>query len=778
MNVTEKKLISQTLKKSEEMFRIVAETASDGILTMDRSCKIHFVNNAAASIFGYRREEMIGMDCSELFDRVFSELLIQGLDQYIKDGIRPDYWSGKEFTGYRQDKSSVELEVSLGAAADSDYPNITAIVRDIGFRKQAAAKIKTSEAMLARAQRIAHVGSWDWDLRKDQITWSDEHFRIFGSDVRDGPVSYEFFEQSIHPAYKQTVKEAVENSLKTGEPFNVVFHIIRNDNGEQRIVHSLGETKLDEEGKPIFASGTIQDITEFREIEAKLMESENRYRLLAESMPQQVWTALPDGTMDYANSRWVESYGDFQTAASSGYENVVHPGDIDEYLKSYQKAIENGIPFENESRLGKKNSEYRWHLIRCFPMRDSDGNIVKWLGTNTDIHDLKTAQVELKKTQDQLRQSQKLESIGRLAGGIAHDFNNMLTAINGYSSLILKHIDSDNPIEWQVAEIKRAGERSAKLTHQLLAFSRQQVLKPEILDINKIIDETSQMLRRLVSENIDLQIKTARETGMVQVDPGQLTQVIVNLAINACDAMPNGGKLVIETANAELDDHYPEKHFLAKREGYVMIAVHDTGIGMDNETMDHIFEPFFTTKEVGRGTGLGLATVHGIVSQSGGVIRVYSELNKGTTFKLFFPRTNDKVLAANQHWHGKRNHGHETILLVEDEEMVRNLARHILEMSGYTVIEARNGIEALKLFRGSEENIELVITDVVMPEMDGRELSERLKEQNPNLTVLFMSGYTNEVILKQFVTDASSNFILKPFTFESFAHKVREILDS
>jgi nitrogen-specific signal transduction histidine kinase/CheY-like chemotaxis protein len=379
---------------------------------------------------------------------------------------------------------------------------------------------------------------------------------------------------------------------------------------------------------------------------------------------------------------------------------------------------------------------------------------------------------------EQLRQSQKLESVGRLAGGIAHDFNNMLTAINGYSGLILRQLESNNPLRPKVEEIKKAGERSASLTNQLLAFSRQQVLKPKVLDINEVIIDTSKMLQRLIGEDIQLNLIPNRKIGQVEVDPGQLTQVIMNLAVNARDAMPDGGNLTIETANVYLDEKYAALHIPTKPGSYVMLAVSDSGVGMNDETLQHIFEPFYTTKEVGKGTGLGLATVYGIVKQSSGYIWVYSEVDKGTTFKIYFPRVDVEVYddTTTDNFEDIPG-GNETILLAEDEDTVRNLARQILESCGYRVIEARNGTEALSVYQNSGSEIDLLITDVVMPKMGGRELSENLNKINPHIRHLYMSGYTDDAIIRQGMITADMNFIQKPFTFEGLAQKVRQLLD-
>ncbi|HXW00652.1 MAG TPA: ATP-binding protein, partial [Anaerolineae bacterium] len=379
------------------------------------------------------------------------------------------------------------------------------------------------------------------------------------------------------------------------------------------------------------------------------------------------------------------------------------------------------------------------------------------------------------------RQSQKMEAIGKLAGGVAHDFNNILTVITGYSELLLQlHPDEHDPERKDLEQIKRAGDRAASLTRQLLAFSRQQILQLRVLNLNDVVADMSKMLRRLIGEDIDLVILLDEALGHVKADPGQVEQVILNLAINARDAMPQGGKLTIETVNVNLDEDYARRYVEVEPGPYVMLAVSDTGIGMDAEIQSHLFEPFFTTKEQGKGTGLGLATVHGIVNQSGGHIWVYSEPEQGTTFKIYLPRTDEAVESGDlDQAPAKLLWGSETILLVEDEDMVRELARHILTENGYTVVAASHGEEALQLCERHEGPIHMLLTDVIMPHgMSGRQLAERLALLRPEMKILYMSGYTDNAIVHHGVLDADVNFLQKPFATDALVSKVRQALDT
>ena len=395
-----------------------------------------------------------------------------------------------------------------------------------------------------------------------------------------------------------------------------------------------------------------------------------------------------------------------------------------------------------------------------------------------DISERKRAEAEKEKLQGQLLQAQKMEAVGRLAGGVAHDFNNLLTVINGYSEILLQKVGKESPVFREVDEIRLAGERAALLTQQLLAFSRKQVIEPKVLDLNLLVANLGKMLVRLIGENIDLKTVPGKGLGLVKVDPGQFEQVLVNLAVNARDAMPDGGTLLIETANVELDEEYCAQRPYEIRPGrFVRLAVSDTGHGMAEEIKKKIFEPFFTTKEKGKGTGLGLSMIYGAVKQSGGSIEVYSEVGKGTTFKIYLPRVErEAAIPVKDERPLGFFGGTETVIVVEDEITVRKLGVRILGDLGYKVMQAGNGDEAISLARGYGDRIDLLLTDVVMPGMNGSELAAQLVLHHPEMKVLFMSGYAEEVITDQGVLAEGVSFIGKPYTPSALARKVREVL--
>ncbi len=405
------------------------------------------------------------------------------------------------------------------------------------------------------------------------------------------------------------------------------------------------------------------------------------------------------------------------------------------------------------------------------PVRGETGDIVNYVSVQRDItHELKL--------EEQYRQAQKMEAVGRLAAGIAHDFNNLLTAINGFATLIQNELSSADPLQELVDKILQSGGRAADLVRQLLAFSRKQVVRPQVLNLNTVVANMDKMLQRIIGEHIELETVLTPDLWSIKADPSQLEQIIVNLAVNASDAMPDGGQLTIETANVIIDQDYAAEHLDAQPGEHVLLCVSDTGTGMSEEVRSHIFEPFFTTKEVGKGTGLGLATVFGIVKQSNGHIWVYSEPGHGSDFRVFLPRvTQPSPSSFVAQFTTVLPQGMETILLVEDEAMVRELAARVLHQQGYTVLEVANGPEALRLVRGYDHKIDLLLTDVIMPQMNGQMLAEKLKTLRPEIKVLFASGYTHNSIMRRGVLEPGVRFIQKPFSPLDLTRKVREVLD-
>ena len=488
--------------------------------------------------------------------------------------------------------------------------------------------------------------------------------------------------------------------------------------------------------------------------------------------------------------------GDFGGTAES-FLNQVYADDRDFVRRSIAQTLDEGLEHDIEYRIVWPNNEVHWVEGRGGVIRNRRGKPVKMIGLCMDVtarkesegslqnaHDelekrVEERTVEHKQLEEQLLQSQKLEAVGRLAGGLAHDFNNLLTAIIGYSQLSLRRLAPEDPLRTNLEEIRKAGDRAASLTRQILAFSRKQVMQPIVLDLNSVISELERMLRRMIGEDIELRTAPQADLGSVKADPGQMEQVIMNLVINARDAMPSGGKLTIETRNAYLDETYSHGHVAVAPGHYVMLAVSDTGTGMDESIRQHIFEPFFTTKEMGKGTGLGLSTVYGITKQSEGTIWVYSEPGKGTTFKIYLPRVEGSAEEYKRPVpSADLSPGTETILLVEDDDLVRKLAREVLETCGYRIHEAATGDAAILACEHIKDVIHLLLTDVVMPKMSGRDVATRLRILHPEMRIVYMSGYAENAIVHHGVLDEGTWFIQKPFSPQALALKVREVLDA
>jgi signal transduction histidine kinase/CheY-like chemotaxis protein len=426
---------------------------------------------------------------------------------------------------------------------------------------------------------------------------------------------------------------------------------------------------------------------------------------------------------------------------------------------------------EIREEYGFRHKDGSWRTLESVVSNLLDNPAVTGIVINSrDVTERRTLE-------SQFRQAQRLEAVGRLAGGVAHDFNNVLTAIAGYSDLLLEDLDARDPKRQDVEEIRAAAQRAATLTRQLLAFSRKQVLQSRVLDLNAVVQALEKMLQRLIGEDVELVFSPGADLRPVRADPGQIEQVILNLAVNARDAMPRGGKLTIETANVELDATYVRDHHGAVPGRYVLLAVSDTGVGMEPETRSHIFEPFFTTKEPGKGTGLGLATVYGIVKQSGGYVWVYSEPGRGATFKIYLPWVDEQVPTQHQVAAVSLVGGSETVLLAEDDPSVRDVVGEVLTQKGYRVLRAPDGQTALDLARGHLGEIQLLVTDMVMPGMAGRELAEAVAARRPGIRVLYMSGYTDDAVVRHGVLEQGMPYIQKPFSAAGLAAKVREILD-
>ena len=572
-----------------------------------------------------------------------------------------------------------------------------------------------------------------------------------------------FFDHEVWPArWRQAQQEG-----------SLVFETRYRTSDGKLIPVEITSNFVEFEGKG-YAFTTARDITERKQAETALRSAEEHYRELFENVKDVVFMLDHSGDIVGMNQAAESMFGHARDEAlGMNFSRLVAMeqfSTLQDLLAAFSsgKDLPELCSFEIISDGGRRiRFQFIPRIIR------KDGQPVGLLGIGQDV-------TEQKELAEQLRQAQKFEAIGRFVGGVAHDFNNLLTAIIGYSDLLREAVGPDNKALEDLLAIKQAGERASSLISQLLAFSRRQAPHPEVIDLNVLIADTQKMLRRLIEADVQLVTAPCPEPVHIKADPGQIEQVIMNLAVNARDAMPNGGTLTIETAKVELEEEYCRKHLMVDPGPYAVLAVTDTGCGMDPDTQAHIFEPFFTTKDRGKGTGLGLSTVDGIVQQDGGAIQVHSELGKGTTFRIYLPRVEEPVCETESRAQPHASfRGSETILIVEDEELVRVMARSVLKMQGYKVLEASNGEEALWLLENHHDRIHLIIADVVMPQMGGAELVEKVVPFHPETRVLFVSGYADSAVLNP--ADLGKRgipFLQKPFTPELLSSKVREVLDA
>jgi two-component system, cell cycle sensor histidine kinase and response regulator CckA len=531
----------------------------------------------------------------------------------------------------------------------------------------------------------------------------------------------------------------------------------------QAVLHALEEKRI---------------LLERHKAELALRESEERYRTLVHTLPDALTVADINGNVVYEAPTTLRFYGYDVGDNLIGRRVVdwIHPAYKAKALNLIDDLKAGRDVRHQEFMLTKKDGSFFFGEVSASSMRDAQGNVTGFLSLVRDISDRKQAEAERAQLQAQLLQAQKMESIGRLAGGVAHDFNNMLSVILGYAELIQTQLTKEDPLLNDVLQIEKAGRRAKDITQQLLAFSRKQIIEPSILDLNEFITSTQKGLSRLIGEDINLHFSPGVDLSKIKFDRSQLDQILINLAANARDAMPQGGHLKIETANVRLDEACRKEHYMLKPGDYVLLTVKDTGVGMDRETLSHAFEPFFTTKAIGKGTGLGLATVYGIVIQGGGFIDADSEPGHGSTFKIYFPRMAEEATVAEEIQEYPMKQGTGRVLVVEDDPMVRDMTVAMLVSVGYEVQAAETPLGALEFCKKNCEPIDLLITDVVMPELSGAELRDKIQEMKPGLKVLFISGYASDIIAHHGILDEGVNFIRKPFTMNDLAKAVQNVI--
>jgi two-component system, cell cycle sensor histidine kinase and response regulator CckA len=795
-------LESDRLEVQKAYLEQLVECTPEAISILDEQYRIMRINGEFTRMFGFLPEEALGRRIDSLIVPPDRNSETRWIGEVLNRGRKVTLETKRQ----RKDGSLVDVFIS-GAPIIVGGNHVAAYVlyRDISEQKRA-------ESLSSALYRIAEKTSSAEDLQQfyaaihgivGELMYA-RNFYIALYDPLNQLLSFPYFvdDEDPTPAPKKLGRGLTEYVLRTGEPLlctpDVFDQLV--ERGE---VELIGAPSLDWLGVPLraannifgvlvvqsytdnvrfrekdkeiltFVSQQVASAVEHKRNEQALRRSEARYRSLVQSAVYGIYRASLEGKFLDVNPALI---------AMLGYSSAQEVLDLDPKRDVFLDPSEQARVMQ-EFRRGARldNLEVRW--------KRKDGNAITVRLSGRAVSSPEEADevleviaedvTERRVLEDQFRQAQKMEAVGRLAGGVAHDFNNLLMVISGYTEVLLEHTPQNNPLHPKVAAIQQAADRATTLTRQLLAFSRKQLLELKVVDVNTIVKDMERLLRPLIGENIELHTRLATDLGRTRADAGQIEQVIMNLVVNSKDAMANGGKITIQTANVGLDDALRREYSYIQPGPYVMLSIADTGHGMDKETQSRIFEPFFTTKEKGKGTGLGLSTVYGIIKQSGGYVFAQTELGRGTTFRIYLPRV-EKVaepmssIPSSQSATG----GSETVLLVEDEESVRQLVRETLEAKGYKVLEADHGEAALRIASAHPGSIDMLITDVVMPGMSGRELSKQLCAAHPRTKVLFLSGYTEDAIVHQGGLEPGTAFLQKPFTLHMLSRKVREVLRS
>jgi PAS domain S-box-containing protein len=673
--------------------------------------------------------------------------------------------------------------------------DVAARIWDAAERGRAEARLRENEERLRLIMDVSGLGSWEYDALTGRTFRSARHDEIFGypAPVRDW--SYERFKTHIPEPDCTMVEAGFRATLEQGEDWDVQCRMIRAD-GSSGWLRVRARPQRDADGRVARLLGTVADITERKQAEEAAIETAAKFEMFTQMMPSMVWTSLPDGRLEWFNARVPEYCGVPAAEIQRDGWAPVHPDDVATATRLWFESMASGKPYVCEYRVQRHDGLFRWHITRAVPIRDADGVITRWIGTCSDIQDQKDTEqalaelngtlerqvrertAELMAAEATLRQSQKMEAVGQLTGGLAHDFNNLLTGIVGSLELLETRLMQGRMDELPryVHVAQAAARRAAALTHRLLAFSRRQTLDPKPTDMNRLVEDMDELIRRTVTPAVTLNVVGAPDLWVVLADPNQLENALLNLCINARDAMPDGGSLTIETANCLLDETAAKALELPPG-AYVSLSVADTGSGMTADVMACAFDPFFTTKPLGEGTGLGLSMVYGFVRQSGGQARIASEPGQGTTVRLYLPRS----FGAGEVCHppdgaamAQRGNG-ETVLVVDDEPSVRMLVSEVLEDLGYHAAQA-DGAAGLKMFQSGRQ-VDLLITDVGLPGgMNGRQLAEACRLARPDLKVLFITGYAEQAVIGAGHLQPGMHIMTKPFSVETLSRRIREMI--
>lgn len=807
--IIHRKIIETELKDSEQRFRRLFDAAVVPFCLINKNDVLTDCNSHMLQFFGYALDEIPTLDkwwsvtCP---DPDYRRWVSETWDSAISNALKNHTDIGPLEYELTCKNGDIHTVIITGTYIGD---SLLCAFFDITERKKAEEALRKSEILLNETQIITKAGGWEYDIEANKLTWTDEAYDIHGVsrdfDLQNADQATEFYINGD----RQIISEAFQNAVENGVPYDLELQLI-SARGEKLWVRTIGKVES-RDGKIVRVFGNIVDITERKKIEEALkdgldkVESSRKTLLSVIKTQKKTEEALRESERRLIETQKMAKLGHWIWDISTGdVEWSIEVYDIfkqdPKYFKPHIDSILALSPWSEDqvhgndlirkAQLSHDIGEYDQRILRpdgsigyyhsTYQGRYNDsGDLVSIVGTAQDITERKLAEDEKMRLESQLQQAQKMELVGRLAGGIAHDFNNILTGISGLTDIVLKGVPDNSAIHEDLTEVLGLTDRASGLTRQLLAFSRHQSLDPIPSNLNTLISNTLKMLKRLIGENIELDVSLADDLGVANVDASRIEQVLINLAVNARDAMPDGGNLSIKTCNIILDDQYVDEHIDIRPGAYIQLMVTDNGSGINPETQQHIFEPFFTTKEIGKGTGLGLATVYGIVKQHGGTIWFYSEKGIGTTFKIYLPRIDTDVeKQVDSSTNQIANITGETILLVEDESSVRRISERILKLSGYNVLSAANAADAENVIARFDNTIQLLLTDVVMPGISGPELYKKIKIKYPDIIVVFMSGYSDLTVMNIDIDVDKIMLIQKPFTADLLVHTIQQAFES
>jgi PAS domain S-box-containing protein len=775
----EREQVEEELKRSQARLESAQAQAKIGSWELGPNLEPRYWSKQMYVLFGHNPE--VGLpELEQYLERIHPDDRVR-LPEVCQEAVEQRQQRRMTFRGYGTLGENRYFEVTFVPEYDEDgrLLKVKGTTQDVSERVLSEEALRMSEARLEAAQAQAKIGSWEYNPATREAFYSKEMYRLLEREPMSAVAGHDNGQLMSHLTEWPRIVEALRRVIDGNQQVSLEICGLERPDGTQKYFEITMVPVRDPKGNLLQVTGTLQDVTERRQAAEALRLSELRLQRLLENSNDLI------AVLDAEGRQWsirgplkaMLGYEPAELEGTNAFE-LMHPDDIPIAQRVIAESFSHpGVPCRAEYRYRHKDNS--WVDMEAVGTNWLNDPIIQGTIINLrQITERKRSEAERVRLQEQLLQAIKMEAVGRLAGGVAHDFNNLLTVITGNVELALAELEPHDPLTQSLIDVGKAASSAASLTRQLLAFSRRQIVEPKVVNLNDLIGNLEKMLGRLIGEDITLELRLASALGSVRLDPGQFDQVIVNLTVNARDSMPKGGRLTIATENIELDESYCRTHRDLNPGLYVSLVVTDTGEGMSGEVLNRIFEPFFTTKPQGLGTGLGLSVTFGVVKQAGGTIETYSELGSGTTFKIFLPRVDEPAQKFDKTKNAREvPRGTETILLVEDNDSVRELTTTMLRRLGYHLLVATNGARALELIKNERPAIALLLTDLIMPEMSGRELSDRVRELYPDIAVLYCSGYTEDTFVRLGLVSENLQFIGKPFSLQNLGTKVRQVLD-